>query len=110
MRDVFAQLLENAGKYTDTGALIRLTAEARAEDVVVRVSDTGHGIEEPEQQRIFDKFFRGRKMRYKARGTGMGLAIAKVIVEAHGGAICVTSRPGIGSVFAVTMKREPAES
>ena len=71
--------------------------------MLVRVSDTGVGIEESEQVRIFDKFFRGRRMRYKARGTGMGLAIAKVIVEAHKGNISVMSRPGIGSVFTVAL-------
>jgi two-component system sensor histidine kinase KdpD len=108
MRDVLAQLLENAGKYSETGTLIRVAAEEEDDRVLVRVSDTGPGIEEAEQARIFDKFFRGRRMRYKARGTGMGLAIAKVIVEAHRGNISVMSRPGIGSVFtvAVPMARE----
>jgi two-component system sensor histidine kinase KdpD len=101
MSGVFAQILENAGKYSEPGALIRVTAESAGHDVVVRISDTGPGIDEAEQARIFDKFFRGRKLRYKARGTGMGLAIAKVVVEAHGGTIIVSSRPGIGSVFTV---------
>lgn len=103
IRAVIAQLLENAGKYSEPGALVRVAAECATDRVLVRVSDTGIGIDEGEQARVFDKFFRGRKVRYKARGTGMGLAIAKVVVEAHGGAITVMSRKAIGSVFTVAL-------
>jgi two-component system sensor histidine kinase KdpD len=106
IRAVIAQLLENAGKYSDPGALVRINAEAAGPRVLVRVSDTGIGIDEAEMARVFDKFFRGRNVRYKARGTGMGLAIAKVVVEAHEGTLSVMSRKGIGSVFTVALPVE----
>ena len=62
-------------------------------------SDQGSGIEDMEQGLIFDKFYRGKNQRYRVQGTGMGLAIARAIVEAHGGKIGVTSQVGRGSVF-----------
>ena len=63
------------------------------------VTDRGAGIDDFEQSLIFDKFYRGRDQRYTVQGTGMGLTIAKAIVEAHDGTISVTSQPGHGSVF-----------
>jgi two-component system sensor histidine kinase KdpD len=79
-----------------------VTADAAAGLVRVSVADAGPGIAEAEQARIFDKFYRGRRQR-SIPGTGMGLAIAKAIVEAHGGTISVASRAGQGSVFSFTL-------
>ncbi len=70
---------------------------------MIGVADRGAGIEEDERSRIFDKFFRGRRHRFETKGTGMGLAIAKGIVEAHGEKIWVESEPGQGSAFYVSM-------
>jgi two-component system, OmpR family, sensor histidine kinase KdpD len=98
-KEVLAQLLENAGKYSPPEAPIRITAETKDANLVVSVSDQGPGIEDMEQGLIFDKFYRGKHQRYRVQGTGMGLSIAKTIVEAHGGKIGVTSQPGYGSVF-----------
>ena len=78
---------------------IIITAEARGNRVVTSVTDRGAGIDDFEQSLIFDKFYRGRDQRYRVQGTGMGLAIAKAIVEAHNGSIAVTSQLGRGSVF-----------
>jgi two-component system, OmpR family, sensor histidine kinase KdpD len=93
------QLVENALKYSPAGSPVVVSAERRDGRIVIGVADRGPGIEENERARIFDKFFRGRRHRFDTKGTGMGLAIAKGIVEAHGGRIWVESEPGQGSVF-----------
>ena len=96
---VVKQLVENALKYSPGGSPVVVSAERRDARIVIGVADRGPGIEENERTRIFDKFFRGRRHRFDTKGTGMGLAIAKGIVEAHGGRIWVESEPGQGSVF-----------
>jgi two-component system sensor histidine kinase KdpD len=103
VQQVLKQLLDNALKYSPPGS--PLTISARGDDgrVVVSVADRGSGIDEREQMRIFDKFFRAREHRFRVPGTGMGLAIAKGIVEAHGGKIWVTSEPGQGSMFSFAL-------
>jgi two-component system sensor histidine kinase KdpD len=103
VQQVLKQLLDNALKYSPPGS--PLTISARRDDgrVVVSVADRGSGIDEREQMLIFDKFFRAREHRFRVPGTGMGLAIAKGIVEAHGGKIWVTSEPGQGSMFSFAL-------
>jgi two-component system, OmpR family, sensor histidine kinase KdpD len=81
------------------GTALAVRAEMHYNTIVVSVADRGPGIDEDERARIFDKFFRGRRDRFTTPGTGMGLAIAKGIVEAHGGKLWVTSEAGEGSVF-----------
>jgi two-component system sensor histidine kinase KdpD len=103
IKAVLLQLLENAGKYSPPGSPVRVTAESRDGSVLVSVSDRGPGIDPFEQSLIFDKFYRGREHRSTVQGTGMGLAIAKAIVEAHGGAIQVTSQLDQGSVFSFSL-------
>ena len=97
--DVLRQLLENAAKYSPSDSPIHVSAEARDHELVVSVADHGPGIDDFEQALIFDKFYRGKSERYRVQGTGMGLAIAKAIIEAHGGAIGLVSQLGHGSVF-----------
>ena len=70
---------------------------------MIGVADRGPGIEENERPLIFDKFFRGRRHRFSTKGTGMGLAIAKGIAEAHGERIWVESEPGQGAAFYVSL-------
>jgi len=101
--EVIAHLLENAAKYSQAGAPIHITGEVRDRKVMTSIADRGPGIDDFEQSLIFDKFYRGRNQRVQVQGTGMGLAIAKAIVEAHGGAIGVTSQLGHGSVFYFTL-------
>jgi two-component system, OmpR family, sensor histidine kinase KdpD len=99
VEQVLKQLVENAVKYSPEGSPLTITAEQKGAKIVIGVADRGPGIEEDERSRIFDKFFRGRQHRFSTKGTGMGLAIAKGIVEAHGERIWVESEPGEGSVF-----------
>ena len=97
--EVLKQLLENAAKYSPPNSPITITAEQKGERIITSVADQGYGIDDFEQSLVFDKFYRGRDQRYSAQGTGMGLAIAKALVEAHNGSVSVTSQLGRGSVF-----------
>ena len=103
VQQVLKQLLDNALKYSPAGSPLTIRAESQYQTIVVSVADRGPGIDEDERARIFDKFFRGRRDRFQTQGTGMGLAIAKGIVEAHGGKLWVTSEPGQGSVFSFSL-------
>ena len=107
MKEVLVQLLENAAKYSPPESPIRITAEVKNASLELSVADQGAGIDDMEQALIFDKFYRGKNQRYRVQGTGMGLAIVKAIVEAHGGKIGVTSQLGCGSVFHVTLPMQP---
>ena len=106
IKDVLVRLIENANSYTPTDQPIMISAEVSDDFVVTSVADRGPGIEEMEMSLIFDKFYRGKNQRYLVKGTGMGLPIAKAIVEAHGGTIGVTSQLGHGSVFSFTLPIE----
>ncbi len=99
IREVLTQLLDNAAKFSPPGAPILISSEVSGRFLVTSVADRGPGIDSFEQALIFDKFYRGRDQRYRVQGTGMGLAICKAIVEAHGGSMGVTSQIGSGSVF-----------
>jgi two-component system sensor histidine kinase KdpD len=99
VQQVIKQILGNALKYSPAGSPLVISAARNGAKIVVGVADRGPGIEENERVRIFDKFFRGRQHRFETQGTGMGLAIAKGIVEAHGERIWVESERGQGSAF-----------
>ena len=99
IKQVLVQLLENASKYSAPESPIRITAELKGANLEVSIADQGAGIDDMEQVLIFDKFYRGKNQRYRVQGTGMGLAIARAIVEAHGGKVGVTSQLECGSVF-----------
>lgn len=103
VQQVLKQLVDNALKYSPPGSPLIISAWSGEGRIVISVADHGSGIEEHEQMRVFDKFFRAREHRFRVPGTGMGLAIAKGIVEAHGGKIWVTSEPGQGSVFSFSL-------
>ncbi len=100
----FANLLDNAIKYTERGGWITVSAVRQDDDIVVAFEDTGLGIPEEDLPRIFERFFRVDKSRSKEMGgTGLGLAIVKHVVQAHGGVIDVTSKPGQGSRFTLEL-------
>jgi two-component system, OmpR family, sensor histidine kinase KdpD len=102
-REVLIQLVENANQYSPREQPITITAEKVGDFIMTSIADRGNGIADPEQSLIFEKFYRGRDQRYTVQGTGMGLPIAKAIVEAHGGTISLTSQRGHGSVFSFTL-------
>jgi len=103
IKEVLLQLLENAAKYSTAGAPISITVEAKDRQIVTSVADRGSGIDDYEQSMIFDKFYRGQQQRGHSQGTGMGLSIAKAIIEAHNGTISATSQLGHGSVFSFAL-------
>jgi two-component system sensor histidine kinase KdpD len=82
---------------------VYVSADQQGDTVAISVADRGAGIDPLEQGMIFDKFYRGQSQRSRVSGTGMGLAIARSIVNAHGGTISVTSQLGHGSVFTFTL-------
>ena len=100
---VLHHLLENAVKYSAPGSPIIVSAEKTDHSVILSIADRGSGIDSLEQGMIFDKFYRGQNHRSRIQGTGMGLAIAKAIVEAHDGCIGVTSQVDQGSVFSMEL-------
>jgi two-component system, OmpR family, sensor histidine kinase KdpD len=104
--EVLVHLIENANQYSPPDQPITITAEASGDFVVTSVADRGSGIDDPERALVFEKFYRGKDQRYSVEGTGMGLPIAKAIVEAHGGTINLTSQRGHGSVFSFTLPVE----
>jgi signal transduction histidine kinase len=101
---VFANLFSNALKYTAAGGTITVSARADEQSVWFSVTDTGKGIPEQYLARIFDQFFRVPEQG-PTTGAGLGLAIAKEIVDAHGGVTRVESREGSGSVFTFSLRR-----
>jgi signal transduction histidine kinase len=100
---VFSNLAGNAAKFTPERGRITLCAEAVEGAVRFSVSDTGTGIPEDVQARVFDRFWQADRDRTGRHGAGLGLAICKGIVEAHGGSVGVVSRPGEGSTFHFTL-------
>ena len=104
IRQVVANLLDNAIKYTPPGGRISLEATCDEHDVVLCVRDTGIGISPEEQPRIWDRMYRGDRSRSQ-RGLGLGLSLVKAIVSAHGGAVGVDSSDAGGSVFIVRLPR-----
>jgi signal transduction histidine kinase len=104
VRQILTNLLSNAHKYTPPGGCITVAARREAGRVRIDVHDTGIGLSPEEQARLFTKFFRAQHpMTREVGGTGLGLAITRSLVELHGGAITVTSVPGQGSTFSVTL-------
>lgn len=103
----FANLIDNAMKFTPAGGTVRLSASSFAEHVGFSVSDTGRGIPAEQQPFVFDRFWKGNP---SSRGTGLGLSIVRDIIEAHGGTIWVDSAAGAGATFHFTLPRATRSS
>jgi signal transduction histidine kinase len=102
MRQVFANLLDNAIKYTPASGQVTVQTRREADSVIVRVRDNGIGIPLAEQEKIWDRLYRGDKSRSQ-RGLGLGLSLVRAIVRAHGGSVEVVSQPEQGSEFVVAI-------
>jgi two-component system, OmpR family, sensor histidine kinase KdpD len=110
MTQALKQLIDNALKYSPANSTITISASEADGMISIAVHNQGDGLTSIEQGRVFDKFYRARNDTLGVQGSGMGLAIAKEIVEAHGGSIRVESNPGEGSRFTISLaaSRTPA--
>ena len=104
LRQVVANLLDNALKYTAHGGRVDVHTGRDGMSVLVTVKDTGIGITPDELPKIWDRLYRGDASRSE-RGLGLGLSLVKAIVQAHGGKVAVASEPGEGSTFSVFLTR-----
>jgi signal transduction histidine kinase len=102
LRQVFANLLDNAIKYTPEKGRITIRSHAEPSQVIIQFADNGIGIPAEEQSKIWQRLYRGDKSRSQ-RGLGLGLSLVKAIVEAHGGKASVRSEPGTGSEFTIIL-------
>jgi two-component system sensor histidine kinase KdpD len=105
IRMAFRELLDNASKYSDPGALITLGASMTDTEIVLSVRNAGSYIEPEEQMRIFRRFYRSPNSRHRAPGTGIGLSFVRRIVEAHHGRIWVKSGSDVGTTVFVSLPR-----
>ncbi len=99
---ILMNLITNALKYSPASSEIVARAEKTGEQVTVSVTDSGQGIPAEDQPHVFDRYYRSETVR-KTGGVGLGLYIARMLVEAHGGSICVESQVGLGSTFFFTL-------
>jgi len=101
VEQLFLNLLENAAKYTPAGSEIEIRASREGGTIVVEVSDRGPGLKPGDEERVFERFYRGSHA--TVRGVGLGLPIARAIAQAHGGRLTAANRPGGGTVFRLTL-------
>jgi signal transduction histidine kinase len=106
IRQAFANLIDNAIKYTAPGGQVRITIRRADLDAAFEITDTGTGISPEDLPRVWDRLYRGDRSRTE-RGLGLGLSLVKAIVEAHGGQVTVSSEVGVGSTFEVKFLRVP---
>lgn len=104
LEQVLVILLDNAMKYTHEGGTVRILSKWNAEQVTLTVADTGIGIDEKDQPYVFDRFYKVDKA-HSGLGSGLGLSIAKEMIELMGEKIWVESQPGKGSAFSFTLRR-----
>lgn len=106
MAQVLGNLVSNALRYTPSGGKVYLRASAQAADILLQVQDTGVGIPPDDLPYVFDRFYRGDKARMQQEGeSGLGLAIARSLIETQGGRISAESTPGLGSTFTISFPK-----
>jgi signal transduction histidine kinase len=109
MRQVFANLLDNAIKYSPEGGAVTIAVREEAGEAVTVFRDTGIGIPAQEQDKIWTRLYRGDKSRSQ-RGLGLGLSLVKAVVETHGGKVAVSSEPDHGAEFTVRLPKLQTEA
>lgn len=110
LRQMLANLIDNAVKFTPAGGRVQVHAQAEGQQIVIVVSDTGVGIPQAEQPYIFGRFYRASNVEPTTAGTGLGLSIVKSIAEDHGGRVWLESQPGTGTTFSVVLPAGAAEA
>jgi signal transduction histidine kinase len=106
IRQVLANLVDNAIKYTAEGGKVFLEAYRNEQHIMMTVRDTGIGIPREELPRIWDRLYRGDQSRSQ-KGLGLGLSLVRAIIRAHKGQVEVSSEPGKGSLFTVILPSDP---
>ena len=107
LRQVMDNFVSNAIKYNNDGGSVVVTVSDAGDDARIEIRDTGRGMRPDEQERLFERFYRADSVRQTSiHGTGLGLNIAREIIEEHGGTVTVESEPGVGTAFTVTLPKE----
>ena len=109
MAQAVGNLLSNAVKYTPAGGAVSVEAGSDGREIWIRVGDTGPGIDQAEQERVFEPFYRSDRDRRFPQGLGLGLTLARDLVTAHGGRLTLDSAPGAGSRFTIVIPVSPLE-
>ena len=102
LKHVWINLLDNAIKFTDEGGRISVSADKHHEDIIVRIEDTGVGMDEKTLEHIYEQFYRGDTAK-RYEGTGLGLSLVQRIIHLHDGKIKADSKPGEGTCFTVIL-------
>jgi signal transduction histidine kinase len=106
LRQVFSILLDNALRYSNAGGKVEVELARQNNEIIVTVRDSGIGLTKEEEKQAFQRFFRGGQAQGHARGTGLGLPVAKAIVEAHKGIISLESHSDGGALATVVLPAE----
>jgi signal transduction histidine kinase len=106
LRQALANLIDNAIKYTPPGGSVHITTARRENEAVFTITDTGPGVPEQEQPRIWERLYRGDQSRSQS-GLGLGLSLVRAIIEAHGGRVSMRNAPGGGALFEAALPSNP---
>jgi signal transduction histidine kinase len=110
LAQVLSNLISNSIKYSPAGGEIRIRGQIRPEHVIICVSDAGPGIAPEDIPHVFDRFYRASEASRKTKGAGLGLYLARAVVEAHNGRIWVDPKPDSGARICFSLPRDEAHN